>query len=50
MGYRTLAKAHHKLPPRFARVKAMVLKSTLTFDLWLARGKPISPYWKGVLF
>jgi hypothetical protein len=48
-GFRVLAKFNHTRSAHYERVVAMYTKTRLPFDLWLGRGRPLNPYFRGVI-
>lgn len=48
-GFRVLARFDHKRSLHYERIVAMWTKSWLPLDLWIGRGRPLNPYWKGVI-
>lgn len=48
-GFRVLGRLDHRRSVHYERFFSMWTKLRLPFELWLGRGRPLSPYWKGIL-
>lgn len=51
MGYRGLSTLSHRRSKRYARLWSMFTKSMFSnsLELWLGHGRPLNPYWKGIM-